>query len=135
MKTALHLRARLSLVLAAALVMMGVSVSAPTTASAGTADYHYTCYVPGGATWSIPKGTPLSMCKGGYVYERLNGQLMRVIPLNESGARQTQQVSNTAIISCVAGTVGTVTSVLTLSGGVGWVALGASLTGLAVCKG
>ena len=59
---------------------------------------------------------------------------MRVIPINEAGALQTQKISNKAIISCVVATVGTVISVLTASGGVGFVSVGFSVAGLALCK-
>lgn len=82
----------------------------------------------------MPEGTPFSDCAGGYVEERINGQLVNVIPLNDAGALQEQKVSNKEIIACAAAFGGTVVSVVTLSGGIGWVGLGFSLVGIATCR-
>ena len=134
MTTALSLKSRIALLLAALLVTSGLSVSMSTSAHAGTADYQYTCSQPGQSPWVIAKGQPLSLCKNGYIYERLNGELKRTIPTNEAGARQTKHYTNKQAVDCIVAVAGGVVSVIGAGGVVGWIGVGTSLYGIANCK-
>lgn len=76
---------RVLVTLVAAFGFLGASAVTSTPASAGTADYQYTCVTPGQLDWAMAKNTPFSHCYGGMVYERLNGELKHRYYINFSG--------------------------------------------------
>lgn len=126
------LRSRLVAFFATILVVAGVTVSTTTAATAGTADYQYTCQAPGQAAWAMPKGTPFRNCANGFIYERLNGQLKRVIPTGSDGILKQQTVSKSQV-DCLVAIAGTVVGVLTKGGAMGKLGTGISATGLINC--
>ncbi|HLT84896.1 MAG TPA: hypothetical protein VKZ83_11750 [Phototrophicaceae bacterium] len=128
------MRSRLVSLVATALLALGLTSFGPSTATAGTADYHYTCSSPGVSSWTMPAGTPLRDCANGYVEVRLNGSLVEVIPVNAEGARLEERVWTKSDIACVVAVLGAVTSVLTAGGTAGWVSAGLSVAGVPLCR-
>ena len=104
-------------------------VGIPTTANAGTADYVYSCYTPGAGTWTFLKGQRLNLCVNAYIYIRLNGQLVEVVPTNASGVKVNGQISN---VDCVVAIVGAILSVRG-GGRWGWANKTTALAGLPAC--
>lgn len=96
----------------ASMVLATLGMSNP--ASAGTADYQYTCQAVGQMAWAMPSGTPWSDCANGIVYERLNGQLKRTIQINGNGVAYDP---NPVSIYCVVSILSTGLAVVSLGSG------------------
>ncbi|NTV39524.1 MAG: hypothetical protein HGA51_06150 [Demequinaceae bacterium] len=117
----------------AALAALLAVVGLPSVASAEpTGNYVYTCVTPGQADWTIPKGSKLSLCTNAYIYVRINGALVEVVPTNASGVKVNGKVDPNKV-DCVVAIVGGVASVATLSGAWGWIGLTASVYGMKSC--
>lgn len=129
------LKSRASRAAATVLLASGMALAAPTAASAGTADYQYTCAVPGQASWAMPAGTPFSQCAGGNVEARLNGNLTEVFPVNAAGAQYEPRAFSWSDVSCIVAVVGGGWSVMTSGGTAAFVVNSAlSAAGIALCK-
>ncbi|MDF2441892.1 MAG: hypothetical protein JWR01_95 [Subtercola sp.] len=92
--------------------------------------YVYTCFSGDGNSYTMKAGVTLSTCKGASITQHIGGRYVLTINLTQSG-----KPSNFAkqSIWCYVALGGVGWSVLTLSGGVGIVSLGFSLTGISAC--
>lgn len=126
------MRSQIARTIAVLLTAMGMLFGGTTAATAGTADYHYTCSSgPWAGTWTMPKGTPLSHCWGGTITVRLNGRVQEVLHVNASGKRYEP---NPGQVTCAIMIVGTYATAM--SGGKIVKLLTRTLTklGLPACK-
>lgn len=121
-------------VLVVFLATIGLISGSAVSASAGTADYQYTCSTPGARDWAMPRGTEFRMCSSGYITERLNGQVKRVIHVNGAGM-VFEPTPNRQVISCLMTVVGTAATVILTKGRaakIGWGTV--SAWGLPSCR-
>jgi hypothetical protein len=110
-----------------------ISLGASTAASASTGDYYSQCTVYGTqiVTFNMYKGEPLSDCRGGYVYVRLDGNLVHTYPITPNGTAALRTFT-LAQAGCFLFTVaGGYTAVISVTGVVGRVVYAG---GLLLCR-
>ncbi len=106
----------------------GAALASPAQPDEDTGHYYYECVPTNGTSYWLQPGEKTTNCKGSYLHQYINGQLVQNIHLTPDGEVATEYQFDPSV-ECVIGITTTAYGILTANGTVAWVM--ASLGGAA----